>query len=302
MKEIDWTFGGLWPYRPHWFDTPEGRLHYIDEGPRDGRPVVMVHGNPTWGFLYRNFVGPLVDAGYRAIVPDFLGFGRSDKPSDPALYHPVKHARRLNALLDSLDLHGAVVIPQDWGALGMAWAAANPDRVDGLFIMNSSIQNPKEEWKFPLPLKFFRISGIGELLVKGFSMFHRSFLFGVGVVKKERLTKQVRHAYLAPHSTWSSRTGVLEFPRAIPNGPNSAMAPLLIETEKGLEEYFRDRPVKIVWAMNDVAFTPDMIDNLWLQTFPEANVVRLEEAGHYLQEDAYERIVPELLKYLADLS
>ncbi len=79
MVPTDWTFGGTWPYEPQWFDSPDGRLHYVDEGPRDGKPVVMVHGNPTWGYLYRNFIPPLVDAGYRCIVPDHLGFGRSDR-------------------------------------------------------------------------------------------------------------------------------------------------------------------------------------------------------------------------------
>src|SRR5438128_10806608 len=108
----DWTFNGLWPYEPHWFDTPDGRMHYVDEGPRDGRPVVLLHGNPTWGFLYRNFIGALSGAGYRAIVPDHLGFGRSDKPSDPELYRISRHVQRLETLLEPLDLHDAVVVPQ----------------------------------------------------------------------------------------------------------------------------------------------------------------------------------------------
>src|SRR5215471_6682426 len=81
----DWTFGSAWPYRPRWFTAPDGRMHYIDEGPPGGRPVVLVHGNPTWGFVYRNFVGPLTAAGHRVIVPDHLGFGRSDKPHDARL-------------------------------------------------------------------------------------------------------------------------------------------------------------------------------------------------------------------------
>jgi alpha/beta hydrolase fold len=109
----DWTFGGLWPFEPRWFETSDGRMHYVDEGPRDGRPVVLVHGNPTWGFLYRNFIGPLTEAGHRAIVPDHLGFGRSDKPTDPELYRIPRHVTRLEALLESLDLGDAVVVVQD---------------------------------------------------------------------------------------------------------------------------------------------------------------------------------------------
>lgn len=95
----DWTFGGAWPYEPRWFDSPDGRLHYVDEGAPDGRPVVRLHGNPTWGFLYRNFIPALVEADHRAIVPDHLGFGRSDKPDAPELYRIHRHAERLEALL-----------------------------------------------------------------------------------------------------------------------------------------------------------------------------------------------------------
>jgi len=107
--DVDWTFGGAWPYRPHWFTSRDGRMHYIDEGPRDGRPVVLVHGNPTWGFVYRNFVSQLASAGHRVIVPDHLGFGRSDKPGEVALCQITRHIERFDALLESLDLYGATV-------------------------------------------------------------------------------------------------------------------------------------------------------------------------------------------------
>lgn len=90
-------------------------MHYVDEGPRDGRPVVVVHGNPTWGYLYRNFIPALVAAGRRVIVPDHLGFGRSDKPGVADLYRVPRHAARLERVLESLDLREATVVPQDWG-------------------------------------------------------------------------------------------------------------------------------------------------------------------------------------------
>jgi pimeloyl-ACP methyl ester carboxylesterase len=137
-RVTDWTFQGTWPYQPKWFDSPDGRMHYVDEGPPDGRPVVMLHGNPTWGYLYRNFIPPLVEAGHRAIVPDHLGFGRSDKPDDPELSRVPRHAERLDSLLESLELRGATVVPQDWGGpIGLYWATRHPERVDGLFILNT---------------------------------------------------------------------------------------------------------------------------------------------------------------------
>jgi pimeloyl-ACP methyl ester carboxylesterase len=296
----DWTFGGLWPYEPRWFETPDGRMHYVDEGPRDGRPVVLVHGNPTWGFLYRNFVGPLARAGRRAIVPDHLGFGRSDKPARPELYRIPRHVQRLDTLLESLDLHDAVVVPDDWGGpIGLSWAVAHPERVSGLFILNTYAHGPRGKIKLPLPLRLFRTPGLGEVLVKGLHLFVRVFVFRVGVVHRDRLTPEVRRAYLAPHPSWSSRTGVLVFPREIPASGKGPVAELTGRLERGLEEHFRSKPVRIMWGMRDVAFTPQMLDDLWLHTFPTAEVTRLEDAGHFLQEDAHERIVPELLRFLA---
>jgi haloalkane dehalogenase len=297
---IDWTFNGLWPHEPRYFESPDGRMHYVDEGPRDGRPVVLVHGNPTWGFLYRNFIGPLTQAGYRAIVPDHLGFGRSDKPTDPELYRIPRHVERLDALLESLDLRDAVVVPQDWGGpIGLSWAVAHPERVGGLFILNTYAHGPRGKIKLPVPLRLFRTPGVGEVLVKGLHLFVRGFLFRVGVVHRERLTADVRRAYLAPHPSWSSRTGVLVFPREIPASGAGPVAELTGRLERGLEEHFSAKPARIMWAMRDPAFTPAMLDQLWRKSLPQAAVTQIEDAGHYLQEDAYERIVPELLRFLA---
>ena len=296
----DWKFGGTWPYEARFFDSPDGRMHYVDEGPRDGKPVVMLHGNPTWGYLYRNFIPPLVDAGYRAIVPDHLGFGRSDKPDRPELYRISRHAERMDALLESLDLRDATVVPQDWGGpIGLHWATRHPDRVGRLFILNTYAHRPPGKVPLPLPLRLFRTPGVGEVMVKGLDLFKRVFLFRVGVVHRERLTAEVKRAYRAPHPSWSSRTPILVFPREIPAGPEGPVADQGAEVEAGLERHFRSKPVKIVWAMKDPAFTPEVLEGLWLRTFPEADVTRIEDAGHYLQEDAHERIVPALLEFLA---
>ena len=298
----DWTFGSAWPYRPRWFTTPDGRMHYIDEGPRDGRPVVLVHGNPTWGFVYRNFVGPLTNAGHRVIVPDHLGFGRSEKPRAASLCTVSRHIARFDALLESLDLHGATVVPQDWGGpIGLSWAVAHPERVERLFILNTFAHRPPWKVPIPLPLRLFRAPGTGELLVKGLNMFVRGFLFRAGVTHPERLTAPVHRAYLAPHPSWASRTAMLAFPRQIPSGPAGPVSELAARLEGGLRRHFADRPVAIAWGMKDPAFTPRWLE-LWLQTFPHADVLRLADAGHYLQEDAYERIIPALLHFLGPVA
>jgi len=303
----DWTFDGTWPYEPKWFDSPDGRMHYIDEGPRGGRPVVMVHGNPTWGYLYRNFVGPLVAAGHRAIVPDHLGFGRSDKPADRELYRVPRHAQRLDALLESLDLHGATVVPQDWGGpTGLYWATRHPERVDALFILNTyahgfrrdALPPGKDKVPLPLPLHLFRMPVIGEVLVQGLDAFKRGFLFGQGVVHRERLTPTVKRAYRDVHAGWAERLAILVFPREIPVTGEGPVVEMTTAIEAALKEHFRSKPVHVAWAMKDVAFLPSYLETLWLDTFPEATVTRLDDAGHYLQEDAHEHIVPELVRFV----
>ena len=204
-KQVDWTFDGTWPYQPHYFDSGVGRMHYVDEGPRDGKPVVMVHGNPTWGCLYRNFIGPLTKAGYRAIAVDHLGMGRSEKPNKAELYRVPRHVDRLVSLLDSLELRDATVVVQDWGGpIGLAWAARRPEHVQRLYIMNTFAHHPPDNAAVPNILKFIRAPLVGEVLIKGAHAFVKQLLFKA--IRKDRLNETSRAAYLAPHPTFGSRT------------------------------------------------------------------------------------------------
>lgn len=132
-------------------------------------------------------------------------------------------------------------------------------------------------------------------MVKGMHAFVRGFLFKVGIV--HRVTEQIRAAYLAPHPTWSSRTAILVFPREIPARSEGRVSDFLTTLHEGLMS-LRDRPMFIAWGMKDPAFTPQYLEDLWLRDYPRAEVLRLEDAGHFLQEDAYERIVPALVDFL----
>ncbi len=295
----DWTFGGTWPYQPRWFNSADGRMHYVDEGPRDGRPIVMVHGNPTWGYLYRRFIEAVTQAGYRAIVLDHLGFGRSEKPNNPTLYQIPRHCDRCEALLESLNLQDATIIVQDWGGpIGLTWAARHPERVRSLMVLNTFVHRPPGKVPLPLPLKLFRTPIIGEVMVKGLHAFVKLFLFKDGLVDPKRLGVREKEAYLAPHPTWSSRTAILVFPREIPAGPSGRVSDFVAVVHDQLVSAFAHKPVFIAWPMKDVAFTPEILNDLWLKDFPNAEVIRIEDAGHYIQEDAHEKVIPPLLKFL----
>lgn len=300
QDNTDWSFDGAWPYKPRWFDTAQGRMHYIDEGPQGAPPVVMVHGNPTWGYLYRRFIRALTESGFRAIALDHLGFGRSDKPDDASIYTIPEHANRCEALLESLDLQGATLVVQDWGGpIGLAWAARHPERVSALFILNTFFQRPVKKVPLPFLLHLFRTPVVGEILVKGMHAFVRGFLFRAGLNDPGRLTESDKFAYLAPHPTWSSRTGILAFPRQIPSGPEGNISDFVAAENERLVASFADKPVKIVWPMKDVAFSPETLDGMWLKHFPEAEVTRIAEAGHFIQEDAHEKVIPELINFIA---
>ena len=296
---IDWTFDGAWPYAPRWFETAEGRIHYIDEGPRDGIPIVMVHGNPTWSYVYRRFIKAVTGWGFRAIAMDHLGFGRSDKPDRTSAYSVPAHADRCEALLESLDLHNAVIVVQDWGGpIGLTWAAHHPERVYGLFVLNTFFQRPVSKVTLPAILRAFRTPILGEILVKGAHAFVKGFLFQAGLYDRTRLSSTDKAAYLAPHPTWSSRTGILAFPRQIPSGPEGLISDFVASEGAKLAKAFAAKPVKIVWPMNDVAFSPAALDNMWLKSFPDADVSRVEKAGHFIQEDAPETVISELMDFI----
>ena len=298
-RTADWTFGGTWPFDPLFFETESGRLHYVDEGPRDGRPVVMLHGNPTWSYLYRRFIPAMTGAGHRAIALDLLGFGRSDKPGDESAYVISRHVARVEELLGSLDLHDACLVVHDWGGpIGLPWAARNPDRVARLMILNTFAPQLPGPMGQGFSLRMLRMPGIGELGAKVRPGITDSFLFGNGVRHHDRLDDTVKAAYRTPHPDRDSRTGCLAFPRQVPLRDDTPVARLTHETADALERSFRDRPARICWGMRDVLFGERVLD-MWRAVLPQAGVTRVDDSGHFIQEDAHERVIPELVELLA---
>jgi pimeloyl-ACP methyl ester carboxylesterase len=293
----DWTFGGTWPYEPKWLLTDGVRIHYVDEGPRDGEPVLLLHGNPTWSYLYRRFIAALTEAGFRAVAHDELGFGRSDKPRSAREYSIQRHARHFTALADELELDNVTLVVQDWGGpIGLAWAVDHPERVKRLVILNTwSGGVPPDYPKPSAPYGLLRLPLVGEIAVKGAHVFVRGFLFRGGT-HGERLGENEKEAYLAPHPTWASRAGVLAYPRLVPWEASHISAPLGAHVEAHLER-LQGKPTLIVRPLEDWAFK-DATYAFWRECFPNAEVHEIEDAGHYLQEDAPERVIPLLLDFL----
>jgi pimeloyl-ACP methyl ester carboxylesterase len=296
---MDWTFGGAWPWQPRFFETQTGRLHYIDEGAPAAPAVVFAHGNPTWAFLWRAFIPPLLDAGRRVVAFDHLGFGRSDKPQDSEHYRIPRHVERTHQLLSSLQLRDATLVVHDWGGpIALPFAAAHPDVIRRLAIFNTFAP------ALPGPMgsrASVRATGaplLGSVLVRRRDVATEAFLFKAGLAHPERLHDDIKQAYRRPHPTPASRTAMLVFPREIPWRDRGPVAKLTQQTATAMREHFADRPTLIAWGMKDVLFGGEEVLDRWRRTLPRARVVTFDDAGHFLQEDAPDESVAALTGFV----
>ena len=275
-----------YPFKDHWLDLPGGGvLHYVDEG--KGVPVVMLHGNPTWSFLYRKVIKELGSSA-RSLAPDLPGFGFSRPPAAYG-YMPQEHAAVVAAWLDGLKLKEFVLVVQDWGGpIGMSYAVNNPERIAGLVILNTWAWEP---W---LGGRFFSaaMSGmIGRHYILKKNFFAKKIV-PTGIVKEEHKSETVLNAYTDQFPDPDARVPTLIFPWAIRN-----CGPWLKSLDAGLAR-LAGKPVELVWAMKDPAFGKEMYIDRWLQAFPDAGVTRLPEASHYLQEDEPEVIAEAIRRVL----
>jgi haloalkane dehalogenase len=284
----------LYPFTGHTFDVGAGiRLHYLDEG--RGEPIVMVHGNPTWSFFYRNLVLALRDE-LRCIVPDHVGCGLSNKP--PASMYDYSLARRvadLTALIDHLHITEKVtLVVHDWGGMiGFAWATRFPDRVKRLIVLNTAAFPMPADARLPMSLWWGRNTWIGALAIRGANAFSR--LATRWCVTKP-LPTDVRRMYLAPYDSWAHRIAVLRFVQTIPLSERDAGFDIVRETGDFLH-LLRDKPMLICWGMRDFVFDEHFLAE-WQRRFPGAEVHRYEDAGHYLLEDAGEQVAERIEEFI----
>jgi haloalkane dehalogenase len=272
-----WAPEELYPFESHYADVAGSRVHYIDEG--NGPPLLLLHGNPTWSFLYREIVKGLRDR-YRCIAVDHPGFGLSSPPPGYR-YTPAEHAEVLEQLVERLDLSDVTMMVQDWGGpIGFAVATRHPERF-AAFVIGNTWAWPKGD---PGTQLFSRLLGgaIGRRLILNRNLFVERLL--PAGVRRGTLPEAVMNAYRGPFPTPASRRPTAVFPREI-----LASRPFLAEIERRLAR-LRDRPALIVWPTKDVAFG-DRERRRWEELFADHRTVLLEGAGHYIQEDAADEIV-----------
>ena len=285
-----------YPFASHFLDLNGLQYHYLDEG--QGDPVVMVHGNPSWSFYYRNLVDALRQK-YRVIVPDHIGCGLSQKPAvaDYA-YTLEQRINDLEALLAHLGVDQRItLVVHDWGGMiGMGYATRHPEQIARLVILNTAAFHLPAAKKFPPALKICRDTALGRFLVLRLNMF-AVMAARVGC-KRNPMPKALRQAYCAPYDTPANRIATLQFVRDIPLAPADPGYALVSTIGAGLER-FAAVPMTICWGLRDFVFDRHFLEE-WQRRFPLAEVHTFADCGHYILEDAKDEVIPLIERFLEE--
>ncbi len=284
----------LYPFESHFITINGLNYHYLDQG--SGDPVVMLHGNPTWSFYYRELIKGLSPE-FRAIVPDHMGCGLSDKPGmDQYDYRLKSRVDDVETLLDELGITRDIsLVLHDWGGMiGMAYALRHPERIRRLVVMNTAAFLLPDGKSLPVRLRLIRnIKPFGTFTVLGLNAFAVGALF---MASHKRLPRDVRSGLVAPYNNWHNRIATLKFVQDIPVSKK--------DPSYGLAKYVDDNlhrlinvPMLILWGEHDFVFDMDFLFR-WRRRFPDAKVRTFKDAGHYVLEDAADRIVPMVRSFL----
>jgi len=292
VRTPDSRFDNLPGYRfaPHYLDvaasdTEPLRMHYIDEGPRDGLPMVLLHGEPTWSYLYRTMIPPLVAAGHRVLAPDLIGFGKSDKPTRVEDYTYLRHVEWITAWIERLGLQDITAFVQDWGSLiGLRIAAEQEHRFSRLMVGNGFL--PTAQHGVSLGFRGWRA------FARLTPVFPAGFIVGFACVDK--LPKEVKAAYDAPFPSAQYQAGARAFPQLVPTSPKDPAVPANRAAWDALGKW--EKPFLCVFGANDPIL--GKADRALIEHVPGAQGQPHDriKAGHFLQEDAG----PELAQRLLD--
>ena len=283
------TLRNLYPFKSHFFKMKELKYHYVDEG--EGETIVMIHGNPSWSFMYRDLIKPLSKK-YRVIAPDHLGFGLSDKPQNFP-YRLETHIDNLEAFLLSLNLKKITLLLHDWGGpIGLGFAIKHPEKIKRLIITNTAAFAMNE---IPWRIAAGKIPWLGRKLIINLNLFAKA---AVKMTTATPLSKEVKQGYLFPFQKRSNRIAISRFVEDIPMDPEHPSFEVLLGIEHSLW-MFKEKPVAIIWGMKDWCFTPKCYER-WVDLFPEAQLLPLKHAAHWLFEDAHNDIVPFIEHFMTD--
>jgi haloalkane dehalogenase len=297
----DETFDGTWPFAPQFHEVPASGgiasfpMHYVDEGPRSGEPIVCLHGEPTWGYLYRNLIPRLAER-YRVVVPDHMGFGKSATPQD-RVYTLQTHVENLASLIEALDLGGFTFVAQDWGGpIASQYTVRHAERVKRLFLANTvtgyGLAGRADVPQIPDSAWFQWIgggleNGRTEAVLRNLGSTVLSVMKIIGFENSAAVNDTWIRAYAAPFETPEECIGAHEFPLDAYLG---RIRDYTIEGAKGLAD-LKEKPAMLAEGMCDKAIPPQTAIADFEGVWPDAPIVRLPNAGHFCQEDAPETLV-----------
>ena len=280
-----------YPFEDRYAEVDGVRLHYVDEG--SGPTVLLVHGQPTWSYLYRKMIPPLVAAGYRCVAPDLMGFGLSDKPEQESAYTLQRHVELFTGLVEKLDLKGVTVVGQDWGGpIGLRYAIDHRENVRSLVILNTLVRSMNMPMFFKL---MFRSGALSSFLVRRLDLFRR-MSFSRMLIKRG-LDSEAKAQYKLPHPDAASRAGIAAFPKMIPIKPNHPNYEYINEIDDALQSW--NVPVLVMFSDKDIAFSVEEGRRI-AGMVPNGRFELVENAGHFLQEDAGEEIAQRMITFLRD--
>lgn len=289
FRTPDERFAGLpgYGFAPHYFETAGDlgglRMHYLDEG--SGEPILLLHGEPSWSFLYRKMI-PALSARFRVIAPDYIGFGRSDKPTDRDWYTYERHVDSIVQLIEHLDLRDIIVVVQDWGGpIGLRCAVEHDDRFARLVILNTGIMRPGPNW----PSEAF-------MQWRNYAERHPdldvAFIIQASTVTD--LSPEVLDAYAAPWPDAASKAGVAAFPLLVPLSESDPGAAEMVRTGDALKEW--PKAALVAFSDSDPIF-PQAAGERLASRIPGAKFVPIAGASHFLQEDKGEEIADVILEF-----
>jgi haloalkane dehalogenase len=294
--DVAWLDGDAYPFETDCVDLSAGAMHYVDERPADGgrQPVLMLHGNPTWSFYYRHLIRGLRDE-YRCVAPDYLGFGRSEKPADFS-YRPAAHAATIAELVGTLGLSDVILVVHDWGGpIGLSYAIEHPENVRAVVLSNAVPIWPVDDE--PHFRRFSWLAGgpIGRRACVRYNAFVR-VVMPLAFADRSRFTRLARDHYARPLSDPADRTGTWVFPREVV-GSTDWLRSLWARRDALATP---DLPARILWGTEDPAMRAE--ERLTYEAvFHDPSLVRLRGVGHYVYEELGPDVVPYVREFLDDL-